>query len=488
MAFSQTPSQSTYTTKTVKLLNVWESRDATATKDNEILNCFYEMVDNKSTGDREHYVVKRDGTSAYAYTAPSTNIRGIFYWEDQDKFLVAYNRNIDVVVASTGAAITVLINVFTTTTGEVGFTEFYYDDTTVKVVTTDGTTLSTIDTSNVVVASTSPDIPVPHLPHPLFLDGYLFIAKANTADIYNSNLNDPLLYTAGDFISAEMAADKILRIAKLNNYLVALGSSTIQYYYDAANATGSPLAVNDTPVKNIGYVGGLVNFKNQIYFVGSASLATPSIFVLEDFKVSEISDAVWRRYIKQISDIPGTTRGSIVSFAGHEFYVLTASTLTYGYDLETKKWHRFAYKAQANFPIQDAVEINHSTLGRTSIFFLSGVASLLLFNPSVFQDSGTNFTCRVTTDNDFFDTLQRKTVGRLLVHADRPSTDADLSISVSDDDYQTFSTARTVNLNQSWPVLHRYGQFRRRAHKLELTANVPMRLYKLELEVNMGQS
>lgn len=30
--------------------------------------------------------------------------------------------------------------------------------------------------------------PTPHVPTPVFLDGYIFLSKANTADIYNSDL------------------------------------------------------------------------------------------------------------------------------------------------------------------------------------------------------------------------------------------------------------------------------------------------------------
>lgn len=483
MAFSKTPAVSTYASKTIKLINTWESRDKNANKDNEILNCFYEFVVDKSTGDSDHYVVKRDGITAYAYTCPSTNIRGIFYWEDQNKLFVAYDNDIDVITASTGATITTLSNKFTTSSGEVGFTEFYYDDTSVKVVVSDGTTLATIDTANNFVASVDADLPTPHLPYPVFLDGYIFIAKTNTTDIYNSDLNAPLAFTAGNFISAEREADKIVRIAKLNNYIVAFGSSSIEIFWDAANLT-SPLQTYDTPIKYVGFLGGLARYENKLYFIGNAGTSIPSVYVLEDLKITELSDPVLRRYLQDKTSF----KGSYVSCGGHDFYVLVTGTLTYWYDMEIKKWYRIAFKAQTDFPIQDAVSIPHATLGNISLFYLSGVAALHVINPAVYQDAGTNFTCRLVTNKEMFDTLNRKTVAKLIVHADRPSSSANLSISISDDDFQSFGTARTVDLNQSWPMLPRWGQFRSRAHKLELIANVPMRLYELELEINMGQS
>lgn len=484
MAYSKTPAISTYTTKTIKLLNTWESRDINANKDNETLNCFFEMVLDKTTGDSDHYVVKRDGTSAYAFTVPTSNIRGMHYWEDQNKLFISYDDDIAVVTASTGVLVTTLSNVFTTTSGDVGFTEFYYDNTTTKIVVTDGTKLATIDTANVFTASADVDLPAPHQPYPVFLDGYIFISKTNTTDIYNSDLNDPLAWTVGNFISAEREADKISRIAKLNNYIVAFGTSSIEIFWDAANASGSPLDSYQTPIKYVGFLGGLTRHGNKIYFVGNETNSGPSVFVMDDLKVSEINDPVLRRYLVDKTSF----KGSMFSSGGHDFYVLVTGTLTYVFDPELKKWYRWAYKAQTDFPVQDATIISHSTLGNVSLFYISGSASLLLNNPTVFQDSGTNFTCRVVTDNEMFDTLNRKTVAKLTVHADRPTSSANLSISVSDDDFQTFGTARTVDLNQSWPMLPRWGQFRRRAHKLEFTANTPLRLYELELEVNMGQS
>ena len=81
-----------------------------------------------------------------------------------------------------------LSNPFSTTSGIVGFCLFLYDDNTSAVIATDGTTLIKIDSSNVVTTCVDADMPV-HIPNPIFLDGYLFVAKADSADIYNSNLN-----------------------------------------------------------------------------------------------------------------------------------------------------------------------------------------------------------------------------------------------------------------------------------------------------------
>ncbi len=85
--------------------------------------------------------------------------------------------------------------------------EYLFDTGSTKIVAADGARVITIDSSNVVVTGASPDQPAGFEPHVMFLDGYLFMVKAGTSDIYNSDLNDPLAYTAGSFISAEMVGD-----------------------------------------------------------------------------------------------------------------------------------------------------------------------------------------------------------------------------------------------------------------------------------------
>ena len=483
MAFDKTPGQSTYQTKDIKLLQQWETRDKTNAKDNDTINCFYEVIKNKTTEDKEYYVVSRDGSVTYPYVVPSTNIRGIYYWEDQNKLFVAYDTSIAVITANTGVLVTTIAPGFAAGSTEVGFTEFNYDVGTTKLVVTNGTVLGTIDTANTFVASTDPDLPVPHVPTPVFLDGYVFLVKSGTADIYNSNLNDPLLYTAGNFITAEMLPDTLVRLERLNNYLIAFGSASIEYFWDAGIATGSPLQRNDTPVKLVGYVGGIAHWGNKIYFVGNTSTTGPELYVLDDLKIEDLGLPPLRRYLEPFST---GLYGSTFSNGGHDFYALTVGTLTYVVDLETKLWTRFAYKAQTNFPIKFSLTLPFTGYGNTSLFVLDGVATMSSFRAGVFLDDGVDFSPTVITDPLMFSTYRKKFGGRLSILADRPTNTAYITVYWSDDDYQTWSAGRQVALNQEYPALNALGSFRRRAHKFIHTGNAQMRLQKAEIDVNMG--
>ena len=481
MAFSKAPSQSTYQTKELKAAWAMHNRDAAGTKDTIALNGFFDLIQDRATGDKDIHFVKRDGTSLFEYTLPSGPARGAFYWEDQDKLFVAYSNDVAVITGSTGVLVTTLTDVFTSTTGDVGFVEYLYDTGTTKIVAADGTRLVTIDSSNVVVTGADVDQPSGFEPHVMFLDGYLFLVKSGTSDIYNSDLNDPLAFTAGSFISAEMVGDKLLRIARLNNYIIALGTASIEFFYDAAVETASPLKRVDTPIKNVGYLGGLVTHLNKLYFVGQTQNTSPEVYVLEDWKMESLDNPPLRRYIQ-----PHTSfHGAVVSNGGHDFYVLSVGTITYWMDLETKVWTRLAFQNTGVFAMRDAMVVPRADVGNVSVLIPTSGTTLYFFNPLVYRDVTTNFTATVLTYKTIFDSFRLKYMSRLMVVADRASAGS-LEVSWSDDDYQTYSGVRIIDLASRRPRIHRMGDFTERAFRFTSTSNNPLKLHHFEVDYNIG--
>lgn len=489
MAFSKNPQLQTYQTKTVPLAEEINSRSASLLKDEDCLNCYQEYIQSRITGEKEFYMRKRDGTEAFIEPPGAVN-RGMYFWEDQSKIFVAMDDDILVYSGITGTLITTLNAVFPSTTGDVGFEEFLYDTGAVKLVVTDGTKLSTIDAANVVVPCVDVDLPVPHRTSIVFLDGYLFLIKSLTADIYNSNLNDPLTYTAGDFISAEMLPDQAVKLARLNNYLVVFGNASIEYFWDAGIDTGSPLQRNDTPVKLVGYLGGFAKIANRIFFIGTDDDVTPNIFMLEDFKITPVGTETIRRYLISIASYT-LIAGNIVSIGGHDFYAMSnidaANYLTWVMDLETKLWSRWSYRTLSGFPIADTRTIVSPGLTYT-VFTFQNDTRIYRFRTSLYWDSGINFEVKIVTRLWNFDSYNYKTMSRLMVYADRPNLPGNLIVYTTDDDYQTYSAGQSINLNQDLPCNYRWGMFRRRAFKLSYTDNQPMRLRYLEVDINLGKA
>jgi len=478
MAFSKAPSQDTYQSQELKLIEAFAARTNSLEKDPILVNGFYELISNKSTKDESYRAVKRDGCAAFSYVPESANIRGMYFWEDQNKLYVAYDTYVDVVTATTGTR-TAHLNLFAAGTGPVAFTEFYYDNGSTKIVVGDGAKLFTIDSSDVSVQSTDPDLPSSFIPSLVFLDGYLFLIKSGTSDIYNSTLNDPLAWVSGDFITAEMIPDTLLGISRLNNYLIAFGSASVEYFFDAGNASGSPLQRNDTPVKHIGFLGGYATHGNKVFFVGQYANTTPMLFVLEDFKVDEVNLPQLRRFMDQ--DI--TYSAAIVTNGGHDFYVVSFGEESFALDLDTKLWAIWKFQTEDNFPITYSALVKN-TGSYSSVVAVSGKANLYQFSTSVYQDAATNFNFEGVLSKNYFNTHRQKFMSRLFVLADK--VDTSLNISYTDDDYENYSTERSVSLNTTRPVLHQLGSFYSRAFKFRQTDNKPCRLFFFEVDFNIG--
>lgn len=487
MPYSKTPAVSTYETKQINLLAEMNSRGILPTTDVDYINCWPDVTKNKTTKEQSVNIRKREGSSSFI-TLPSSNVRGVYFWEDLGKLFVAVGADVLVYNMPSGTLGATLTNVFpTTTTGIVGFTEFLYDTGTVKLVVTDGTTLSTIDNVLIVVAGADPDMPV-HIPNPVFLDGYLFIVKTTSADLYNSNLNDPLAYTTGDFISSEIIPDRVTYVTKLNNYILLFGNDSIEYFWDAANATGSPLQRNDTPVKFTGLIGGITQLGSKIYFVGDTDHSQANVFVLEDFKITLCGNETVSRYLNSAS---AGMYANIISMAGFNFYVLYAGAYTYVMELESQLWTRWVYgpltASNYSFNMQFAFNVRTTTTDFT-LFTLASSAVVYKFDPSLYQDSGQIITAQGVTNNEEFDTRNRKFMYRLTVWADKPTATSPLLIQWTDDDYQTYNTGITVDLYQQMPCIYRLGSFRRRAFKWTHEANQPLRIQTLEVDINKGQT
>lgn len=487
MAYSKTPTTDTYSTQRVNLFRAINARDGGQSgKDEDYFNLYLEPIKDKETGDKRHFVVKRPGTVQAIASVASSDVRGGIYWPDEHKLLYCVGRNIYVYNADTATS-TTLTNVFTTSTGMVGMCSYLYDTGSIVICATDGTTLVTIDSSNTVTTCVDADLPVPHKPNLVFIDGYLLLVKAGTADIYNSNLNDPLAWTAGDFISAEMDGDRLIRIAKLNNYLLAFGTSTIEYFWDAGIATGSPFQRNDTPIKINSYLGGFSQYGNDIYYIGSSDGGQPDIFHLKDFKIESVGSPTISRYLSSDTSGISTWAGNIISTAGHSFYIVNVGTTrTYVYDIDSKLWFRWGFKNNQYFDIIFSSSGVNNTTVPTFFSIGDGTSTIYKFVDTATNDAGVVFKSILISEANDFGSMNRKTMSRASIIGDRPATDANVLIQWSDDDYKTFNAGLTTNMNQDLPSIWRLGSFRQRIFKLTFEADEHWRIQELEVNINKG--
>lgn len=479
MPYSKTPVIQTYETKRVNFISNPQQRNTNAAQDFRLLNMMVEVI-KSPVGDQSKYFIKSRPGVATAFTTAAGEGRGIYYW----------------VISGTGYCMAVVgnkvyangTNVLTlaTSTGSVGFTEFVSSTGIVSLVLLDGTDGYVFSNSTTAVKITDADFPTPHVPIPIFIDAYLFVAKANTADIYNSNLDDPSLWTAGNYISAEMYPDLIVALSKNNNYIYAVGSSSTEYLYDVANATGSPLGRHDSAVQQFGTAAkdSVVQTEVEVIMIGETNNGGHTVWTIDGFKASEIGIPAIKSALLADGANLANAQAFCVRVSGQKCYVISLTNRTLVYSFDTKMWHEWSTGSGSFL-------CSHATDGPNgSAYMLDKTnGNIYTMDETIFTDAGTAINCVFTSAKLDFDTINRKFMYRLSIIGDVPdSTGTDIAVSVqwSDDDYKTFSTARTLNFNADLPKIDQLGQFRRRAFKLTYSLPHLLRLEGLEVDLNKG--
>lgn len=451
-------------------------------------NCYIENVANKQMQQFEVAISKRIGTTDVY--VPTGSFRGCFFWEYKNVLVAAVGSSLLIINPDTNAVTTTISSVFGTTTGDVGFTEYAYTSGEINLIYSDGTTLGRLKGDYTIENSTSPNLPTPHVPRISTLDGYIFLVKKDTQDIYNSNNNNPLAYTSGEFITAEMEADNMVEIAQLSNYLVAFGKNSLEYYYDAANASGSPLQRNDTFFKNIGYIGGLAKTGNKLVFLGKTYGGLLDIFVVEDSKVSSVDSQIIRKLLNNNKQTFAVVTSAIVPIDGNNLYIVNTPVKTFVINLDTLTVTVWEYQSRTTFDCKYYTQGLSSTQGSIVYIFNSDVNKLIKFDPTVYTDSGTPYTYYIRTEMMMMGTMQMKFISRLSIVCDSGNTTGTIGLSWVDEDYTLQPSAVTLQIpmRQELPSVRRLGGFRKRSFIFNSTDDQPARLFGFELDMNMGAS
>lgn len=496
MAYTKTPTGDTYQNKKVPFKETWETRDRTNDKDVYSQNVVWEEIKN-SDGSSYYEVMKRDGSEVFS-TIDAGGVGhfviSMFWWESQNHLVVITDIGVYKFLPD-GTNLGAIPGI-TTPIFRGGFTEFLYDaGNSDLIIATDvgwyvynGTTATQI---------TDPDFPAvgTSLAYPVFLDGFLFVASG--ANIYNSNLNNPLAWTASDFISSESYPDNLTGLARSGQYIVGLGSTSIQYFYDAANPTGTPLAAQTT-VHRVGFVANLVEYQSDLYFIGQPANGHPRLCRLSGLELEVIDSPPFNREIVNKT----FAFGGLYLFNEYPHFVTSykpvgAVTRTpIAFNMGTKVWTRHVFQADSSDPNAPRMSISASIVDNTLInrFTVFSVSSrldtstitLYKVNPTVHQDAGVNYTCRVRTRNLDYDTRRNKFGSRLLLNCDQTTSPSLMSVSWTVDDYQTYVTPRTVDVGNIYPNVPALGVFKKIAFLFEYADNFPMRWSESEIDLNLG--
>jgi hypothetical protein len=330
--------------------------------------------------------------------------------------------------------------------------------------------------------------PSPHIPSPTFIDGYILLAKGS--DVYNCTLDSPTEWASGEYLSAEMFPDPIVALARQNNQVVVFGESSIEFFYDAANTSGSPLNRNESSTIQLGAAFPYAIYQNEKSFIFTAQSESGgrAVWQVEGFQPKKVSDEYIDRILDKETDNLNV-HGFGVRTMGHLFYLVNLPTLnrTLVYDTEEKLWHEWSTNSSdTHVEFECDYMVDNQTGSAYLLHKTNG--KLYKLDTTAYSDDGTIIITEIITNRYDMNTYKRKFMSNIRIVGDRYSVGNSIDVRWTDTDYVTWSNYKTITLSDDFPNHARLGSFRRRAFDLKHTLNLPLRLESIEVSFYEGDS
>ncbi len=208
------------------------------------------------------------------------------------------------------------------------------------------------------------------VPGIVFLDGYFVVMDTN-AKIQSSNLNDPLVWSALDFIVAQIEPGAGVAIAKSQNYIIAFKEWSCEFFYDAGNAVGSPFSTVGNGFNLVGGASGdsVASLDGILFWVSQTRQKGRGVHMMRGLDDKQISTPDIER-ILNLSTL-ATVYSYGVKIAGHAFYVLTLvdQNITLVYDMISNTWAQWS-----SLTAGAAVSVTSITLSGTTATVTCGAA------------------------------------------------------------------------------------------------------------------
>jgi hypothetical protein len=181
---------------------------------------------------------------------------------------------------------------------------------------------------------TDPDLPAPNSIS--FMDSY-FLPTIESGYVFASGVND-ITFSAVDKSRAEGAPDGLLRSVPSGSSLLLMGTTSIEFWSDTANATGFPFTRSS--VLRVGLWGRYAvagyeeGFTEGVMFVANDN----SVRMVSGYDAVPISNPDLEALIAAIDD-HDTIEASVYVDRGRPVFVISSPSWTWEYCTTTKQWN-----------------------------------------------------------------------------------------------------------------------------------------------------
>lgn len=448
--------------KRLPLVATPENRNTTTDKDAQLINAFAE----KSV-EGDYWIYKRPGlTLSQTYSGAGA---GIYNWKNNiySVFGGSFLKN----GSSLGSV--------NTSNGKYAFNQIL--SSTPKVFLMNGVAAYYSDGSS-LTQITDVNYPSSLVKGSAYLDGTLYVMDAN-AKIYGSDLNDLSTWDPLNVIVAQIEPDGGVAIAKQASYVIAFKEWTTEFFWDAASPEGSPLASAPNLKINWGCASAdsVQDIEGDLFWLGNNKSAELVIMTLSNASAQKISYPAIERLLA------GADTSQIMSWQhkeyGHKFYVLTmvSKNLTLVYDIDQQLWYRWANTLNSYLHVIDSTydaQQNHYLQHPTN-------GEIYLMSKDYTSDFDLPFSVDVYTPNYDGGTTKMKFVQGIEIIGDQEYGSI-LKVRVSDDDYRTWSSFRSIDLGKKRPRITNCGSFSRRAYHFHSLSGGDLHIKAVDLDMDIG--
>lgn len=347
-----------------------------------------------------------------------------------------------------------------------------------------------------LVQITDPNYPAVTVRGWAYLDGFLYTMDPQGNIWGTDGTDNALVWSALNLIEASSNADLGVGLVKNLSYIIAFKQWTTQIFYDAGNPPpGSPLG----PIPEAQLAYGC--FSNQtIQQIGATVIWVtlnknmgPQVARMDGLDTKIISTPSVERILQTVADNPSNTNIFISSFAfrhgGHSMYGVTfvEENITLVYDLDQNLWYPWTDQLGNYWPIF-AVASSGAT-AQQSIAFAQGYDNGVIYQLDTCDqlptDAGTIIPVDVYTPNYDAGVNRRKQCGMLWLRADQ-QVGSIIYERHSDDDFNTWSKPRQIDMSRKRPYLKDLGTFNRRAFNFRHQCATALRIRTVDLQMDVG--